>query len=53
MKTMAAIDLSVTKEVPLDANVEELLDSCNEVALVGIGSDSSALPAYSKILGTN
>jgi hypothetical protein len=48
---MEAIDLSMTKEVPLDADVEELLDSCFEVALVGLGGDSSMLPAYSKILG--
>jgi hypothetical protein len=38
MKIRAEIDLSMTKEVPLDADVEEILDSCIEVALVCLGA---------------
>jgi hypothetical protein len=53
METMAAIDLRVTKEVPLDADVEELLKSCVEIAMVCLGVERSTLPAYSKILGNN
>jgi hypothetical protein len=33
----------VTKEVPLDAEVEELLNSSIKVALVGLGGKSSTL----------
>jgi hypothetical protein len=44
MKTMAAIDLSLTKEVPLDVDVSELINSHIEVAMVGLGGESSAMP---------
>jgi hypothetical protein len=38
MKTMAAIDLSVAKEVTLDADVGELLNGRIEIAMVGLGA---------------
>jgi hypothetical protein len=53
METMAAIYLRVTKKVPLDADVEEHLNSCVEVALVCLGGERSTMPVYSKILGIN
>jgi hypothetical protein len=34
---MAAINLSATKEVPLDADVNDLLNIGAEVAAVGLG----------------
>jgi hypothetical protein len=37
MKTMAAIDLSMTKEVPLDAGVNKLQNNQIEVAMIGLG----------------
>jgi hypothetical protein len=49
MKTMAAIDLSVAKEVTLDADVGELLNGRIEIAMVGLGGHSSTLPAYINI----
>jgi hypothetical protein len=51
MKTMAAIDLSVTKQVPLDVDVGELMNGRMEVAMVGLGGESSTMPAYNNILG--
>jgi hypothetical protein len=53
MDTMAAIDLRVTKEVPLDADVEEILNNYVEIALVRLGGKRSKLPAFSKVLGIN
>jgi hypothetical protein len=53
MKAMTSIDLCMTKEVPLDADVEEILNSCIEVAQVGLGDESSTLPVYNKIFGIN
>jgi hypothetical protein len=53
MDTMGAIDLRVTKEVPLDADVEEIVNSCVEIAQVCLGGERSKLPAYRKILGIN
>jgi hypothetical protein len=50
---MTSIDLCVTKEVPLAADVEALQKSCIEVSLVGLAGESSTLPAYNKILGIN
>jgi hypothetical protein len=46
MKTMAAIDLSVTKEVTLDADAGELLNIRIQVAMVGLGDEWSTMPAY-------
>jgi hypothetical protein len=53
METMAAINLRVTKEVPLDADVKELLNSCVDIAPVCLEGERSTLPAYSKLLGIN
>jgi hypothetical protein len=46
---MAAIDFSMTKEVTLDANVGEHLNGRIEIAMVGLGGDSSTMPAYNNI----
>jgi hypothetical protein len=37
----------------LDADVDELLNSCIEVAQVSLGDKSSTLPVYNKIYGIN
>jgi hypothetical protein len=49
MKTMTTINLCMTKEIPLDTDIDEILNSCIEVALVGLGGESSTMPAYNKI----
>jgi hypothetical protein len=49
MKTMPSIDLSMAKEVTFDADVSELLNGRIEIAVVGLGGDSSTLPAYINI----
>jgi hypothetical protein len=50
MKTMATIDLCVKKEVTLDVDVGELLNSRIEVVMVGLGGESSTMPAYRNTL---
>jgi hypothetical protein len=39
MKTNAAIDLSVTKEVPSNTNVDKLLNSSDGIAAVCLGGE--------------
>jgi hypothetical protein len=44
MKTNVAIDSSSTKEVPFDANIDELLNGSVNFALVGLGVSSLTIP---------
>jgi hypothetical protein len=45
MKINAAIDSSVTKEVPLDVDVDELVSGSLNFAPMGLGASSLILPA--------
>jgi hypothetical protein len=47
---MEAIDLSATKELPLDADVDELPNASVKVAAVGLGGMQLDTPGYSKKL---
>jgi hypothetical protein len=48
MKTNAAIKKSVTKEIPLEADVDELLNGSDEFTPVGIGGEQLDTPCIKK-----
>jgi hypothetical protein len=48
MKTNAAIKKSVTKEIPLEADVDELLNGSDEFTPVGIGGKQLDTPCIKK-----
>jgi hypothetical protein len=48
MKTNATIDSSATKEVPLDADVDELLNGGVNFAPVGLGGEQLDTPCIER-----
>jgi hypothetical protein len=48
MKTNVAIDSNSTKEVPFDANIDELLNGSLNFALVGLGGEQLDSPCIEK-----